>query len=211
MGLIIRLITILLIFELFWNCNSSKPKKSLEDIKVAYSNETTASEKYAKYAQAAMNEGFDTLAQLFTAVSKSERIHATNIGKVIEKFGVDGGNNEQGNFSVKSTAENLKEAIKSETFDMQTVYPGFIREAEQEKLPEIARSFTWAWESEKRHLKYFRKANSVIINGKETNLPFVWYVCSLCGGVYNKSDVKDKCEYCLTRQENFIGFVKQTE
>jgi rubrerythrin len=192
-------------------CNNMKPKKSLEDLRTAFNSETTFAEKYEKYAQAARNEGFDTLAQLFVAVSKSERIHASNHAKVIEKFGLESGNGVIGSFEVKSTSENLKEATSSESFDLQSVYQGYIKEAEIEKAPEIARTFTWARNSEIKHLKYFRLAISVISSGNETNLPYDWFICSNCGNMYTPADVKDKCEFCLTRQENFIGYIKPAE
>ena len=208
---IFRLVFTFTVFIVLVHCNNLKPKKSLEDLRAAYDNESTVAEKYEKYALAAKNEGFDTLAQLFIAVSKSERIHATKHAKVIEKFGLESGNGVIGSFEVKSTSENLKEATKSETFDLQTVYQGYIRDAENEKAPEIAQAFTWARDSEKRHLQYFRRAISIISKGNETNLPSLWYICSNCGNMYTIADVKDKCEFCLTRQENFIGYVKPVE
>lgn len=211
MTLISRLVFTLTVFIALVQCNNLKPIKSLEDLRAAYNNESTVAEKYEKYALAAKNEGFDTIAQLFIAVAKSERIHAINHSKVIEKFGLESGIGVIGSFDVKSTSENLKEAIKSESFDMQTVYQGYIREAEREKAPEIARSFTWARNSEKKHLLYFSRASSIISKGNETNLPFVWYICSGCGNMYTIADVKDKCEFCLTRQEDFIGYIKLSE
>ncbi len=192
-------------------CNTSKPKKSIEDLRSAYNSESTFAEKYAKFAQAATNEGYDTLAKLFLAVSKSERIHSTNHGKVIDKLGYDSGTAEIGSFEVKSTIENLKAAIKSEAFDMQSVYPGFIRDAEREKVPEIARSFNWAWNGEKTHLRYYRNASEIIGKGNEKDIPFVWYICSGCGNIYTPANVKEKCELCLTKQENFIGYINKTE
>lgn len=211
MSQIIRFILSITILGSILQCSGSKAKKSLEDLRVAFNNESTNAEKYEKYGQAALNQGFDTLAQLFIAVAKSERIHATNHGKVIERFGIDSGIAEIGNFEVKSTAENLKEAVKSEMFDFQTVYQAYIRDAEREKATEIAKTFTWAWNSEKKHLQYFRLASSVISKGHETNLPFVWFICSTCGNMYTITDLKKECEFCLTKQENFIGYTKPSE
>ncbi len=203
----------LFIFSLIFSyCGSLKSKKkSLEDLRLAYTNKSIAAEKYEKFSQAALNEGYDTLAQLFIAASKSERIHSTNFGKIIELYGQDSATPETGNFEVKSTKENLKSAIKTEMFDMLSVYPGFIRTAEREKSSEIARSFSWVNNCEKRYLLNLRTAASILVKGNETGIPFIWYVCSGCGNIYNKSDVPLKCEFCLTKQDNFIGFSKKTD
>jgi len=211
MNKIFQFILILSITVVFSGCNNFKPKKSKEDLKIAFNIESTNSEKYSKYAQAAVKEGFDTIAQLFEAVSKSESIHAANHGKTLEKFGGDAGSAEVASFEVKSTAENLKAAIKGETYDMQTSYPVYIRDAEQEKIPEIARSFTWAWNGEKKHFIYLRKAQESLIKGNQTNLAYLWLVCPTCGNTYCISDVKAVCDFCLTKQENFIGYRKTAE
>jgi rubrerythrin len=211
MKTIFQFILAIVFAGLFVQCNSSKPKKSVEDLKTAFNNESTASEKYAKFAQAATKEGFDTLAKLFDAVSRSESIHAFNHGKVLEKYGKGVANAEIGSYEVKTIAENLQAAIKGESFEMQTMYPGFIRTAEIEKAPEAAKSFTWAWDAEKKHLNYYRQAATTIAKGNETGLPVIWYVCPICGNIYKPDDLKAFCDLCLTKKENFIGYTENPE
>lgn len=206
MSTIFRFILLIVITGAFANCNSTKPKKTVEALKTAFNNESTASEKYAKFAQTAISEGFDTIAKLFDAASKSESIHAINHGKILEKYGVGVVNAEIGSYEVKTTAENLQTAINGETYEMQTMYPGFIRIAENEKAPEAAKSFTWAWDAEKKHLNYYRLATVTMLKGNETGLSYTWYVCPICGNTYNSTDVKAICDFCLTKQENFIGY-----
>ena len=65
-----------------------KPVKTIENLKAAYNGESTASAKYAAFAEKAKVEGFDTVAVMFLATSKSESIHAGNHLKVLEKLGV---------------------------------------------------------------------------------------------------------------------------
>jgi rubrerythrin len=211
MKTIFRFLLLVVVAGVFAHCNTSKPKKAVENLKAAFNNEATASAKYAKYAQAATSEGFDTIAKLFDAVSKSESIHALNYGKVLEKYGTSAGNPEIGSYEVKSTAENLQTAITSETSEIQKMYPGFIRNAENEKAPEAAKSFTWAWDAEKKHLNYYKLAASAIVKGNEAGLSCVWYVCPTCGNTYNPTDVKANCDFCLTKQENFIGYTEEGE
>ena len=202
---------ILTITLFFPGCNTYRPKKSKEDLRIAFNLESTNTEKYSKYAQAATREGLDTIAQLFEAFSKSESIHAANHGKVLEKFGGDTANPEIGAFEVKSTTENLKAAIKGATFDMQTIYPVYIRDAEQEKIPEIARSFIWAWNGEKKQFVYLSRAQAALNKMSQVNLPYIWLVCPTCGNTFSISDVKAVCDFCLTKQDNFIGYRKTAD
>ena len=211
MKTIIRLIPLLIIAVALIQCNPSKPKKSAENLRTAFNNESTASEKYAKFAQAAISEGYDTIAKLFDAASKSESIHAFNHMKVLEKYGENAIIAEIGSFEVKTTAENLQAAIESETYEVQTMYPGFIRTAEKEKAAEAAKSYTWALDAEKKHLNYYQLAAATIIKGNENGLSVVWYVCPICGNTYNPADIKANCDFCLTAKENFIGYTENPE
>jgi rubrerythrin len=211
MKTISKLIQLIIIAGVLANCNISKTKKTVEDLKSAYNEESTAAEKYRKFAQTADKEGFDTLSKLFDAVSKSESIHAFNHSKVLEKYGKSVTEPEIGSYEVKTTVENLQSALKSETYEMQTMYPGFIRTAEIEKAPEAAKSFTWAWNTEKKHLYYYRQVASTIAKGNETGLPVIWYVCPICGNIYKPADLKPFCDLCLTKKENFIGYAENQE
>lgn len=209
MKTILQFTLLIVVAAFLGQCHSSKPKISVDDLKTAFNNESTSSQKYAKFAQKAMEEGYDTIAKLFEATSKSESIHAFNHGKVLEKYTGSAGVAEISSYEIKTTPENLKTAISGETYEMQTMYPGFIRNAENEKAPEAAKSFTLAWEGEKKHLNYYRQAESAIEKGNENGLPFVWYVCPLCGNIYNPTDIKESCDLCLTKQTSFIGYTEE--
>lgn len=209
MKTIIRFFTLLFLAAALTFCSSSKPKKSIVNLRTAFNSESTASEKYSKFSQTALTEGFDTIAKLFDAASKSESIHAFNHGKTLEKFGETAGTPQIGSFEVQTTAENLQAAINAETNEMQTFYPGFIRTAEEEKAPEAGKCFTWAQGAEVKHLAYFQLAAVAIASGNESGLPSSWLVCPLCGNTYSPTNVKPLCDFCLTRQENFIGYTEE--
>jgi len=206
MKTIIRLITLIFFVSVFTYCSTSKPKKSIGNLRTAFNNETTTAEKYSRFAQTALAEGLDTIARLFDAVSKSENIHAFNHGKALEKYGLTAGTPEIGSIEVKTTAENLEAAINSETYEMQTMYLGFIRTAEEEKAPEAAKSFTWARSAEIKHLSYYRQAAATLASGNESGLPTAWLVCPVCGNTVNSDNAKPLCDFCLNKQENFIGY-----
>lgn len=209
MRTIFRFFLIIVAVQVSVQCNSSKPSKSIDDLKTAFNSESTGSEKYAKFAQIAMEEGYDTIAKLFEATSKSEKIHALNHGKVLEKYKGNLGNAEIGSYEVKTTPENLQTAINGETYEMQTMYPGFIKNAENEKAAEAAKSLTWAWDGEKKHLYYYRQVESAVSKGNENGLSLEWYVCPTCGNIYNPNDVKESCDFCLTKKANFLGYTEE--
>ena len=82
-----RLIMLTFAAGLIFGC-APKPVKTVENLKAAYNGESTASAKYAAFAEKARAEGFDTVAVMFQATSKAEAIHAANHLKVLVKLGV---------------------------------------------------------------------------------------------------------------------------
>jgi rubrerythrin len=205
MKTIIRLFTLTLAMGLIISC-TTKPVKTIENLKAAYNGESTASSKYADYAAKALAEAYDTVAVMFQAISKAEAIHAANHLKVLEKLGekIDGPQVEA--YNVLSTVENLADAIKGETYELETMYPGFIATAEKEKCADAVKSFTWALDTEKKHQGFFKVAQPGLLSGGESGLPWHWLVCPVCGNTYNLETVASKCDFCMTPKEKFISF-----
>ncbi len=188
-----------------FGCTTS-PVKTIENLKAAYNGESTASAKYAAFAEKAKAEGFDTVAVMFMATSKSESIHAANHLKVLVKLGVKIDGPQLGAFSVMTTAENLGDAIKGETYEIETMYPGFIAEAGKEKAKDAVKSFTWAHDTEKKHQAFYKKALDAINKGSETGLSLNWQVCPVCGNTYETGSVPASCDFCMTSKAKFISF-----
>lgn len=115
----ILLLTLIVLFALM-GCNQSKPVKTIENLKTGIKGEATASAKYAAFAQKASEEGYNTIAKLFEAASKSESIHAANHRKVLEGLG-EKMEEFTPEFEVKTTAENLQAAIDGETYEVTTL------------------------------------------------------------------------------------------
>ena len=183
-----------------------KPVKTIENLKAAYNGESTASAKYAAFAEKAKEEGFDTIAVMFLATSKAEAIHAGNHLKVLEKLGEKIDGPQIGNFSVLSTSENLADAIKGETYEIETMYPGFISDAKNEKSKDAVKSFTWAVDTEKKHQLFYKNALAAIGGSGEKSLPAKWFVCPVCGNTYDSGSVTAKCDFCGTLKEKFVAF-----
>jgi rubrerythrin len=202
---VIRLVCIVLALGLITGC-TQKPVKSIENLKAAYNGESTASAKYAAFVEKARAEGLDTVAVMFMATSKSEAIHAENHRKALEKLGEKMEGPKIGTFEVLSTAENLADAIKGETYEIETMYPEFIAAAEKEKCTDAVKTFTWAIDTEKKHQSFYKGALGAINGGGEKTLPVQWFVCPVCGNTYDLISMVPACDFCMTPKEKFVVF-----
>ena len=184
-------------------CKQSKPVKTIENLKAGITGETTASAKYAAFAQKAREEGLDTIARLFDAASKAESIHATNHTKVLEELG-EKMETFTPQYEVKTTAENLQAAIDGESYEVETMYKQFLADAEAEKVPNATKSYTWASDTEKKHLQFYKNALEALNANTENMLPSAYMVCPVCGNTYDMANVDENCAFCQTSREKFI-------
>jgi Rubrerythrin len=187
----------------FSGCKQSKPGKTIENLKAGIKGETTASAKYAAFAQKARAEGSEAIAKLFEAASKAESIHAANHKKVLEELG-EKMEDFKPEFEVKTTAENLQAAIDGETYEVSTMYPQFLVDAKTEKVDKAVKSFTWAFDTEKKHQQFYAKALEALKTNKQNTLPSGYAICPVCGNTYDTAKVDSKCAFCQTNKEKFV-------
>ena len=201
----IRLILIMATMGLVYSC-TQKPVKTIENLKYAYNGESTASAKYAAFAEKAKAEGFDTVAVMFMATSKAEAIHAENHLKVLVKLGeiIDGP--QIGNYEVLTTAANIADAGIGESGEIDKMYPDFIAAAEAEKSTDAVKSFKWALDTEKKHKTFYKAALDALNAGGEKSLPAQWLVCPVCGNTYDLATAASECDFCMTPKEKYIVF-----
>ncbi len=178
--------------------------KTVENLKAAITGETTASAKYAAYAKKAVEEGYPRIALLFEAASKAEAIHAGNHLAVIDQMGqaMDKVNPV---FTVKSTKENLEDAIKGESYEVATMYPDFIKVASASKSNTALLSFNYAYQTEQKHKALYTKALEALNLGKQGELPAKYMVCTTCGNTYD-NEAAARCGICMTPKEKFLSF-----
>jgi len=141
--------------------------KSYDDLMAAFAGAKKADE-----------DGFAQVARLFRAAATAELVHAQNHFKAAEE--------------VKSTEENLNAAIAGENYEVVSMYPPFIKDAQDESNARAERSFKWAWQVEKTHEALYRAALAGL--GKETE-QFDYYVCPICGHTHARN-APDKCPVC---------------
>ncbi|MDD4922147.1 MAG: rubrerythrin family protein [Bacteroidales bacterium] len=183
---------------------TSKREKTIENIKLGIKSETTTSAKYAAYGQKALDEGHVTIARLFKAASKAEAIHAANHASVLKTFKAEM-DDFIPKYDVKSTAENLQEAINGEKYEVNTMYPLFLEDAKSKKIKKATiESLTWALASEKKHLALFTKALDALNAKTELQMPFNYLVCPVCGDTYDKASAPKACESCGADRELFL-------
>ncbi len=161
--------------------------KTQENLKAAFGGESQANRKYLAFAKAAETEGRMNLAKLFRAVAEGETIHA------LKHLGVLG--------EVKSSVENLKAAIAGETYEIESMYPAFIEQAQEDGEGSAKVSFIGANEVEKSHQASFSKALEEIETGGDIEEK-EYTICSVCGNLF-EGEAPDVCPVCKFPKEKF--------
>ena len=159
--------------------------KTNENLKDAFAGESQANRRYLAFAIKAEAEGYPQIAKLFRAVAAAETVHAHNHLRIV------GG--------VNATADNLQAAINGENYEVTTMYPDFIEQAESEGEKRALTSFKWAWEVEKEHEQLFKTALKEL--GQEAEEIEI-YVCPVCGHTHIGTP-PDKCPVCGTPGKRF--------
>jgi len=166
--------------------------KSLEGLKSAFAGESQANRKYQAFAAAAEKEGYPQIAKLFRAASHAEAVHAAAHLKTM------GG--------IKSTLENLEAAISGENYEITSMYPEFMKYAEEEDEIRALTSFTRAYEVEKVHEVLYKDALDLLKNGDADEEEYDYYVCPVCGFTHARN-APDKCPVCGLNGEKFEKIV----
>lgn len=189
----------------FQSVTSVSKAQNFQNLKDAFTGETTASAKYAAFSKKAEEEGYHEIAMLFKAASKSERVHANNHKAVLTEAG-QAVPEVKPDFAVKSTKENLQNAIDGETYEVTTMYPKFMQDASAvgEQLSLV--SLNYAYKTEQKHKSFYEKALASLENGSAKSLPKVYYVCPVCGNTY-ENEAPQRCGISMTPNERFVKIV----
>jgi len=158
--------------------------KTEQNLKDAFAGESQANRKYLAFAKKAETEGFKQVARLFRAAAEAETVHAHNHFKEL------GG--------IKSTKENLQEAINGESYEFQKMYPQMIKDAEAEGNKGALRSFNYANDVEKIHAALYKKALDNLGKSPDADM----YVCQVCGYTV-EGEAPDECPVCKAKKQSF--------
>jgi rubrerythrin len=158
-----------------------------EDLKAAFAGESQANRKYLAFAKKAEQEGFANVARLFRTAAEAETIHA--LGHL---SALDG---------VRSTAENLKEAVAGETYEHKEMYPPMVAQAQVENH-KGKRMFNFALKAEAVHAELYKLALEAVSQGKDlTETKF--YLCPVCGHI-EMGNPPTNCPICGVKGEMFV-------
>lgn len=160
--------------------------KTPDNLKEAFAGESQASTTYLAFARKADQEGHPEAAKLFRAASAAEVVHARNHLQVME--------------GVKSTEENLREAIAGENMEHVKMYPEFIEQAKKEENPKAERTFNWARKVEMIHESLYKSALEALQSGKAEAKEY--FVCQVCGFTA-EGKAPDRCPVCGAPQTQF--------
>ena len=168
------------------------PVETLKNLQTAFNGESNAHAMYAAFAKKADAEGYGKVASLFRAASMSEKIHAANHAKVIRSMGAEP-KTEMNLPEIKTTAENLTTALTGETYELTTMYPNFLAQAQADGSDAAVQTFSWSLAAEKEHAKFYKAALDDLPSWKEGTKTFI--VCQKCG--YTTDNIGlTKCPVC---------------
>ncbi|OQX52752.1 MAG: rubrerythrin [Candidatus Aminicenantes bacterium 4484_214] len=156
----------------------------------AFAGESQAHMKYMIFAEQAAKENLREVARLFRANSYAEQIHARNHLRALGE--------------IKSTAENVAAAVDGEDFEVDEMYPAYIKIAQEQGEKQAELSTTWALAAEKVHAELYRQAKEALSQGKDLEIGPI-YVCPVCGFTM-EGDAPEKCPVCNTPREKFSEF-----
>jgi len=190
-------------FFVFSKVQASNPPakaQTIENLKAALLGETTASAKYLAYSKKAAEEGYSKIALLFKAASNSEKIHAGNHKAVLEQLGEKV---EPNKFEVKSTNENLQDAYNGESYEISTMYPEFLKTAQEGSVNLALITFNYAYQTEKKHKAMYQNAINKLAAGEEGTMSSLYMICTTCGNTYD-GQAPSRCGISMTPVERFI-------
>jgi rubrerythrin len=156
-----------------------------DDLREAFAGESQANRRYLAFARKARQEGFTGIAKLFEAAAAAETIHAHKHLRNMK--------------GIKSTKENLQEAIAGETHEFKSMYPQMIEDAKAEGNRQAEIGFTFANEVEKVHADLYQKA----LEQMESYPEYDYYVCDICGYTIAQA-APDICPVCGAPKKQFF-------
>ena len=162
--------------------------RTKDNLEEAFAGESKANRMYTAFARKADEEAHQQVARLFRAAAAAETVHALNHLKAMNGVG--------------DTAENLKKAVYGEHYEFQSMYPGFIKAADEEGAKGAKWSFRVASKVEEIHhglysaaLKALEQAEAIT----ETD----YYVCQVCGNTV-EGEAPEKCPICGAAKAEFL-------
>ena len=168
-----------------------KDSKTEQNLKIAFSGESQARNKYTYFASIAKKEGYEHIASIFLETAENEKEHA----KIWYKY----------MYQKSCTEENLQNAIDGEKEEWSSMYKHFAEVAEKEGFIDIAKKFRLVAEIEKIHEQRFKTLLDTLKDGtvfKKNSGNNKWK-CRNCGYIHIGNNAPDICPFCEHKQGYF--------
>lgn len=166
-------------------------QQTLDNLNTAFQGESNASHRYEAFAKKAQEDGHAQAARLFRAAARAESIHRENhkqailaLGGKIKDFKLD-------ELKIGTTAENLQAAVKGESYERDTMYPDFLKQAKADGAKEATRTFLYAEKAEAEHAKLYQESLDSLDQTQDVPI----YVCKVCGYTTTKLPERN-CPSC---------------
>ncbi|MDD3340403.1 MAG: [FeFe] hydrogenase, group A, partial [Lachnospiraceae bacterium] len=165
----------------------TQTEKNLQE---AFSGESQARNKYTYFANVAMREGYDQLAEIFLKTARNEQEHARVWYQELGNIG--------------ATPENLLHAAEGENYEWTDMYDRFAKDADKEGFHDLAEKFRKVAAIEKTHEERYR----FLLNNVETKKVFektdetIWE-CRICGYIGIGRKAPEVCPVCGMSQSFF--------
>jgi rubrerythrin len=173
--------------------------QTIANLTAAFQGESLAALRYERFAEQAQKEGYAQVALLFRAASKAETIHRDSHRSVLLAAGVTPEAPKPESLTSEPTAANLKAAIQGESYERDTMYPGFIEVARRENARDALRTLQFAIAAEKQHAALYQKALARLGSNPTEN----YYVCPVCGNT-SPERPDAKCPVCRKPADAFF-------
>lgn len=160
------------------------------NLKDAFSGESQAHMRYLIFAEVAEEEKRPNLARLFRAIAYAEQVHATNH---LRELGM-----------VRTSPDNLTEAIGGETFEVGEMYPAYHAVAELQGEKGAMRSTHYALKAEKIHASMYTRARESALAGTDITVGKI-QICRVCGHTV-EGEAPERCPICQAPRAKFKSF-----
>lgn len=184
---------------------SEESEAAIQDLLIAFEDETNAQAKYLAFAEKADAEQLHGAASLCRAAARSEHFHAASHARASRQLGVEAWCNLH-EFEVKSTLENMRDALEGEQHEIVAMYPAILEEAKKLRNSAVIRSFTGALEAEKSHALLYAEAVALLEAGNKDSwigAAREFLVCPVCGYTAKTIEEDDDCPVCRCSQDRF--------
>jgi len=184
---------------------SAENEATIQDLQAAFEDETNAQAKYLAFADQADAEQLHGAASLCRAAARSEHFHAASHARAMKQLGVEAWCTMR-KVAVKSTLENMQDALAGEEYEIEKTYPRVLEDARRRKNHAVIGTFARAMEAEKAHARLYGEAVALLEAGRMDSWieeARVYYVCPECGYTAETLKRDECCPVCRCSQERF--------